>query len=120
MKQRTIAVIIDNGEDRGDDYRHFAVRPGRLGLFVLFNENVYYDLVLMDIQMPVMDGYEATRNIRALDDTVLSAVPIVAITANSLDEDRKTAAECGMNGFISKPINMEEVIEALHSVLRHK
>ena len=76
----------------------------------------YYDLVLMDVQMPVMNGYEATRNIRALEDSVLAAVPIVAMTANAFDEDRKAAEESGMNGFISKPINMEEVIEALHSV----
>ena len=72
----------------------------------------------MDIQMPVMDGYEATRQIRALSDSALSTVPIVAMTANAFDEDRKATLECGMNGFISKPINMEEVIGALHSVLR--
>ena len=76
----------------------------------------YYDLVLMDIQMPVMNGYEATRCIRALEDSVLAAVPIVAMTANAFDEDRKAAADSGMNGFISKPINMDEVIEVLHSV----
>ncbi|MGN0596897.1 MAG: response regulator, partial [Ruminiclostridium sp.] len=79
-----------------------------------------YDLVLMDIQMPVMNGYEATKSIRALKNNQLSAVPIVAMTANAFDEDRRTAAECGMNGFISKPINMEEVIEALHSAIKDK
>lgn len=67
----------------------------------------------MDIQMPIMDGYEATRRIRALENTALSSVPIVAMTANAFDEDRKAAADCGMNGFISKPINMQEVIKAL-------
>ncbi|MGM9632732.1 MAG: response regulator [Eubacteriales bacterium] len=77
-----------------------------------------YDLVLMDIQMPIMNGYEATRNIRNLDDPVLSAVPVVAMTANAFDEDRKTALESGMNGFISKPINMSEVLDALNGVLR--
>lgn len=70
--------------------------------------------------MPVMNGYEATKSIRALEDSVLAAVPIVAMTANAFDEDRKAAADCGMNGFISKPINMEEVISVLHSVLSSK
>ena len=76
-----------------------------------------YDLVLMDIQMPVMDGHEATRQIRALADSELANVPVVAMTANAFDEDRRAAEESGMNGFISKPINMEEVIGALHRVL---
>ncbi|MGM9571610.1 MAG: response regulator [bacterium] len=80
----------------------------------------YYDLVLMDIQMPHMDGYEATRRIRALDNPALAGVPIVAMTANAFDEDRKAAEECGMNGFISKPINMQEVIEALQSNIAAK
>ena len=75
-----------------------------------------YDLVLMDIQMPVMDGYQATRLIRALNNPVLSAIPILAMTANAFDEDRKAAAECGMNGFLSKPIHIEELIRTLESV----
>ena len=87
---------------------------------IVSSEHGYYDLVLMDIQMPVMNGYEATKSIRALEDSVLAAVPIVAMTANAFDEDRKNAADCGMNGFISKPINMEEVIEVLHSALSNK
>ena len=81
----------------------------------------YYDLVLMDIQMPVMDGHEATRRIRNLEDKELAKVPVVAMTANAFDEDRKAAKECGMNGFISKPINMQEVVQALRMCLQdHK
>lgn len=76
-----------------------------------------YDVVLMDIQMPVMDGYEATRHIRALENTALSDIPIIAMTANAFDEDRRVAEECGMNGFLSKPIIMDEVIKALQQVL---
>ncbi|MGN0733636.1 MAG: response regulator [Emergencia sp.] len=75
-----------------------------------------YDLVLMDIQMPVMDGYEAAKRIRQLDNPVQSSIPIIAMTANAFDEDRKAATDCGMNGFISKPIDMKEVIQALNSV----
>ena len=81
----------------------------------------YYDLVLMDIQMPVMDGHEATRRIRNLEDKELAKVPVVAMTANAFDEDRKAAKECGMNGFISKPINMQELVQALRMCLQdHK
>ena len=72
-----------------------------------------YDLVLMDVQMPVMNGYEATKQIRALTDPVLAGITILAMTANAFDEDRKKALECGMNGFLSKPIVIEELISAL-------
>ena len=75
-----------------------------------------YDLVLMDIQMPVMDGYEATQQIRSLRDAAQSSIPIIAMTANAFDEDRKAAGECGMDGFISKPIDMKEVIEVLEKI----
>ncbi|MDD6483108.1 MAG: response regulator [Clostridiales bacterium] len=77
-----------------------------------------YDLVLMDIQMPVMDGYEATRKIRGLDNPELSNIPILAMTANAFDEDRKAALESGMNGFLSKPVQIEELVKTLQSMLR--
>ena len=72
-----------------------------------------YDLVLMDVQMPIMDGYEATRQIRALDDPALAGITILAMTANAFDEDRKRALKCGMNGFLSKPIIIEELLGTL-------
>lgn len=78
---------------------------------------VDYDLVLMDVQMPVMDGYEATRQIRALEDEKQAQIPIIAMTANAFDEDRKAAFDCGMNGFISKPLDLKELIAVLSSVL---
>ena len=76
-----------------------------------------YDLVLMDVQMPVMNGYEATRQIRALDDPALAGITILAMTANAFDEDRKEALECGMDGFLSKPIVIEELLDALRDNL---
>lgn len=79
-----------------------------------------YDLVLMDIQMPVMDGYEATKRIRLLDNPSQSSIPIVAMTANAFDEDRKAAAECGMNGFLSKPIDIDEVLQVLKKMFEDK
>lgn len=72
-----------------------------------------YYAVLMDIQMPVMNGYDATRCIRGLENPELSGIIILAMTANAFDEDRKAAEACGMNGFISKPINTEDIIGAL-------
>ena len=76
-----------------------------------------YDLVLMDVQMPIMNGYEATKQIRALDDPDLAGITILAMTANAFDEDRKEALECGMDGFLSKPIVIEELIDALRDNL---
>ena len=78
-----------------------------------------YDLVLMDIQMPVMNGHEATRCIRALDNPVLSSIPIIAMTANAFDEDKKAALDSGMNGFISKPVVIDEIVEVLQKVLNN-
>ena len=77
-----------------------------------------YDLVLMDVQMPVMNGYEATRQIRALPDPALAGITILAMTANAFDEDRKKALECGMDSFLSKPIVIEELICALQNNLK--
>ena len=76
-----------------------------------------YDLVLMDVQMPVMDGCTATRRIRALKDPARAAVPIVAMTANVFEEERKRAFDCGMNGFLSKPIVIEELVDALKDII---
>ena len=76
-----------------------------------------YDLVLMDVQMPVMNGYEATKQIRALKDPALAKITILAMTANAFEEDKKKALECGMDGFLSKPIMIEELINTLQKKL---
>ncbi len=79
-----------------------------------------YDCILMDVQMPVMNGYEATKCIRALDNPELKNIPILAMTANAFEEDRRSALECGMNGFVSKPIEIDELSRALENVLQKK
>lgn len=79
-----------------------------------------YDLILMDIQMPVMDGHEATKRIRNLKEPTLANIPILAMTANAFDEDRKAALECGMNGFLSKPIEIKQVIQALSDLFNQE
>lgn len=77
-----------------------------------------YDLVLMDIQMPRMDGYTATREIRTLSNNRKANIPIVAMTANAFDEDRRKAFECGMNGHIVKPIDMKEIAKVFDQIFR--
>ena len=69
----------------------------------------YFDAILMDVMMPVMDGYTATGKIRAMDRPDAGKVHIVAMTANAFDDDRRKAFECGMNGHIVKPINMKMI-----------
>ena len=77
-----------------------------------------YDLILMDIQMPKMDGYEATRQIRVLDKPYAAQIPIVAMTANAFEEDKEKAFESGMNGHLAKPIKIPELLKTLNQVLR--
>ena len=77
-----------------------------------------YDLILMDIQMPEMDGYEATRRIRALPDAKKAALPIVAMTANAFEDDRKNALRAGMNGHIAKPLDIPKLFQVLSELLK--
>ncbi|MBQ3334697.1 MAG: amino acid permease [Eubacteriaceae bacterium] len=77
-----------------------------------------YDAILMDIQMPVMDGYEATRAIRGLEDPALADIPIIAMTANAFSEDKKAAEAAGMNGHIAKPIDVPSMMATLAEALK--
>lgn len=76
-----------------------------------------YDLILMDVQMPVMNGYEATRAIRAMTDNPLHSIPIIAMTANAFEEDRQAAMAAGMNDHIAKPIDIHQLTSVLRQYL---
>lgn len=80
----------------------------------------YYDAILMDIQMPVMDGYQASREIRGLEDRGLAAIPIIALTANAFDEDKKEALSNGMNAHIAKPLDIAALCETLKKILKNR
>ena len=84
---------------------------------VIHSRNGYFDLILMDIQMPVMDGYKATREIRRMKESALARIPIVAMTANTFEEDKKKCFAAGMNGHIEKPINRQIIRSTLANVL---
>ena len=102
-----MGFVIDSVEDGAQAVEKlFAVTPGE------------YDVVLMDVQMPVMDGLEASRRIRAADSEYLKNVPIVAMTANAFEEDRKAAIEAGMNEHIAKPIDVDKLKVALRKFLK--
>lgn len=84
------------------------------------SEPGYYQVVLMDVQMPVMDGYTAVREIRRLENQRLASIPVIAMTANAFEEDKQEALKNGMDGHIAKPINVEILFETLNQVLRTK
>ena len=97
------AVVADNGE--------IAVK------MVAEASAGQFDVILMDIQMPVMDGYEAARAIRSLPDPALSQIPIIAVSANVFEEDRRKAVEAGMDGSVGKPVDPRELGRVLTKVL---
>lgn len=91
---------------------------GKLALEMLqAHEAGYYDLIISDIQMPVMDGYELSRQVRRLEDGKKAGIPILALTANAFEEDRQQVMEAQMNGHLAKPIDMEEVLKTIKEVL---
>lgn len=77
----------------------------------------YYQVILMDIQMPIMNGFEASKEIRKLDNKELASIPILAMTANAFEEDKREALKCGMNGHIAKPIDVKNLFEVLDDIL---
>ena len=95
-----VVVEAENGKEAVDKIKH--ARPGE------------FTAVLMDVQMPVMNGYEAARAIRLLPDSELADIPILAMTANAFEEDKKLTFENGMNGHIAKPVD----VDALFAILK--
>ena len=79
-------------------------------------EDGYYDLILMDIQMPIMDGYEATKRIRSLKNQKKASIPIVAMTANAFAEDKEHALQVGMNDHVAKPIDINKLLEVMQNI----
>ncbi len=77
-----------------------------------------YNVILMDIQMPIMDGYEAAKRIRAMEDREKAEIPIIAVTANAFEEDRKIALEAGMNGHLAKPYDIDAIMKTLSELLK--
>ena len=98
-----VVDIVEDGTEAVNTMRH--ERPG------------FYDLILMDIQMPIMNGYDATRAIRALDREDIEQLPIIALSANALDEDRRMSLEAGMNAHLAKPINVTDLLSTLEHYL---
>ena len=82
------------------------------------SENGYYSLILMDIQMPKMNGYEAARYIRKIDNRMKADIPIIAMTANAFDDDKKEALQAGMNGHLSKPIEFENMLQLVKKFIK--
>ena len=128
LKNRTIRLLLaeDNSINReiatliltDMGFEVETAEDGDIAVKMLVSrEPGYYHCILMDIQMPVMDGYEAARTIRALSDEQLSSIPIIAMTANAFKEDEEAAKEAGMQGHIAKPLEIDAMKKTLKEVL---
>ena len=102
-------IASDRAENGQESVRMFSESP----------EN-YYDAILMDLRMPVMDGVDAARNIRKLDRPDASTIPIIALTANASYDDRQNVIRAGMNSHLTKPIDSELLYETLSKLIRKK
>lgn len=113
MNQELAVAILENAGFSVD-----VADNGQIALEKLkYSEPGYYQAILMDIQMPVMDGYEATRRIRKLENQALASIPIIAMTANAFTEDREEALKSGMNAHIPKPIDVQALFQTLDDIL---
>lgn len=126
LKGKRILLVEDNEINReiaeellaDEGYRVETANDGSVALEMVKNAKPqYYDLILMDIQMPVMDGHKATKAIRALENRELACIPIIALSANAFAEDYKRSIEAGMDAHVPKPIRIEELQETIRNVL---
>ena len=127
IEGRRLLLVEDNPLNREiaedmlieDGFKVETAENGRKALQkIIESDPWYYSAILMDIQMPVMDGYEATERIRSLPDRSRARIPIIAMTANAFKEDRCKAAESGMDAYITKPVDVLTLRYVLRRVLR--
>ena len=127
VAEKTILLVDDNEINReianvvltDAGFHVVEAENGKEAVEIIKNAMVgEFGVVLMDIQMPVMDGYTATKEIRALENADLANIPIIAMTANAFEEDKKKAFESGMNGHITKPIDVDILFETLGKIIR--
>ena len=113
MNREIATAILEEAGFKVDTAENGAIAVEK----VTYYPEGFYDVILMDIQMPVMDGYTATRKIRSLENKAIAKIPIIAVSANAFDEDRQTSLEAGMNGHLAKPIVVDELLEVLWGIL---
>ncbi len=126
VSDRTVLLVDDNEMNREianimlseRGYKVEEASDGSIAVDMLEkSKDNYYDAILMDIHMPVMDGYEATRKIRTMERKDIRDIPIIAITSNAFDDDKRKAIECGMNAHIAKPLEIKKLFAILDSRL---
>ena len=113
MNREIATAILEEAGFKVDTAENGAIAVEK----VTYYPEGFYDVILMDIQMPVMDGYTATRKIRSLENKAIAKIPIIAVSTNAFDEDRQTSLEAGMNGHLAKPIVVDELLEVLGGIL---
>lgn len=113
MNREIATAILEEAGFKVDTAENGAIAVEK----VTYYPEGFYDVILMDIQMPVMDVYTATRKIRSLENKAIAKIPIIAVSANAFDEDRQTSLEAGMNGHLAKPIVVDELLEVLWGIL---
>ena len=106
---QTVGFILDEAENGKQAIQMVSDAPSG-----------HYKVILMDVMMPLMNGYDATTQIRALEDRQKSGIPIIAMTANAFEEDKNQAMECGMDGFISKPFDINDLLSKLSDMIDMK